>query len=508
MRDGDVLDNRYLFHHLTTITQLTIIHLEIKDNTLMINISMMADFIFVLWAMLCYIIRPQNVDDVMTKKSEHPRENFTHTFLKQLRPADGATQAYAYYDTMEPKLTLLVHAGGTKTFSVSKKVNGKANKYKLGTFPDMSVEQARRAAKAVLSRIANGEDPQEDKRRYRKEMRMDEFFAAYCADAKKATIGDDKKTYRLYLSDWSSKKLSDIKRSDVRAKMTQVKVKHSEPASNKVHTLIRRLFNVAIDLEAFIGPNPAKGLERYKTISRERFLEAHELPFFFEALPYEQNPVARAYLATLLLTGMRKSEALTLRWQDVDWHRKELNLPKTKNGKPHVVPISVHLENFLQELQLVKENEWVFPGNSKKGHMNEPRKAWIRLLQRARLLQVVHMLIESKHWSVKELDLFRSAPQHEVDEVLMKLTNVANTMRVDMSRAGIPGVCMHDIRRTIASWGAISGMSLPIIGKLLNHKTAATTQIYARLSDAPVRTAIDHVTDIMVNMKPPSAARN
>ena len=77
-------------------------------------------------------------------------------------------------------------------------------------------------------------------------------------------------------------------------------------------------------------------------------------------------------------------------------------------------------------------------------------------------------------------------------------------MRV-MKRAGIPygrkienGVTLHDMRRTLGSWQANTGASMVIIGKSLNHTSLQATQVYARLSDDPVRQSVNKATDAML----------
>jgi ABC-type sulfate transport system substrate-binding protein len=59
------------------------------------------------------------------------------------------------------------------------------------------------------------------------------------------------------------------------------------------------------------------------------------------------------------------------------------------------------------------------------------------------------------------------------------------------ARADIHGMCIHDLRRTLGSWQAMTGASLAIIGKSLGHKSVQATQIYARLSADPVRASVE-----------------
>lgn len=70
-----------------------------------------------------------------------------------------------------------------------------------------------------------------------------------------------------------------------------------------------------------------------------------------------------------------------------------------------------------------------------------------------------------------------------------------------LDRAGIKDLRLHDIRRTLGSYQAITGASLNIIGKSLGHKTVAATQIYARLNDDPVRDSMQTAVTKMLEYK-------
>ena len=90
--------------------------------------------------------------------------------------------------------------------------------------------------------------------------------------------------------------------------------------------------------------------------------------------------------------------------------------------------------------------EWVFPGLGSTGHLVEPKAAWQRICK----------------------------------------------------RAGIEDLRIHDLRRTLGSWQAATGASLPVIGKSLGHKSLGATQVYARLNIDPVRIAVNRAVDAMM----------
>ncbi len=102
---------------------------------------------------------------------------------------------------------------------------------------------------------------------------------------------------------------------------------------------------------------------------------------------------------------------------------------------------------ILEQRKQLKDSNFVFTGTGKTGHLVEPKKGWIR---------------------IKE-------------------------------RAGIKDLRLHDLRRSLGSWQATTGASLPIIGKTLAHKNVNTTAIYARLNNDPVRESMEKATNAMMN---------
>jgi len=140
-----------------------------------------------------------------------------------------------------------------------------------------------------------------------------------------------------------------------------------------------------------------------------------------------------------LLTGLRKSELLNSRCADVDWNHEELTIQDTKNGRPHHLPLSSAALALLRQLPRQEGNPFVFPGREDGKNLVNIDKAWRRI----------------------------------------------------RTEAGVPDVRLHDLRRTVGSWLAQSGNSLHLIGRVLNHRTASTTQVYARFGNDQVRDALE-----------------
>jgi integrase len=203
--------------------------------------------------------------------------------------------------------------------------------------------------------------------------------------------------------------------------------------------LVRKMFNLARLWGIYNGDNPATGIELFPEEKRDRFIQPRELPKLFEALNAEPNPYVKTALLVALLTGARRGEVLAMRWVDVDLQQAIWRIPDTKARRPHWVPLPQPVVTLLQALLQVQDNPYVFPGRDAHGHLTNISKAWTRI----------------------------------------------------RTHAGLADVRIHDLRRTLGSWLAASGASLPLIGKALNHSQVSTTAIYARLSLDPVRTALE-----------------
>ena len=209
------------------------------------------------------------------------------------------------------------------------------------------------------------------------------------------------------------------------------------------------MFNKAIEWELWSKDNPAKYIKQFKEESRERFLESDEIPAFFESLAKEKNTTIRDYILLSLLTGARQSNVLSMKWEQISFNRSEWLIPKTKNGKPHKLPLVKEALEILQERKSHSSSDFVLEGKGKTGHLVEAKAGWKRILK----------------------------------------------------RAGIKNLRLHDLRRSLGSWQASTGANLSIIGKTLAHKSISTTAIYARLSISPVRDSMEKAVGAIYDEK-------
>jgi integrase len=189
--------------------------------------------------------------------------------------------------------------------------------------------------------------------------------------------------------------------------------------------------------------NPCAGVEKPKLKSRSRFLKPHELARFIDSLQFEQRQF-KDFFALALLTGARKGNLMAMKWSAIDFDLATWTIPaeEFKNGDEHVVPLNKWaLPLLYARYTTAGSSPWVFPSDSKSGHMEDPKTAWKRITK----------------------------------------------------RAGLENLHIHDLRRTLASYMAMKGQGQYVIGKLLGHKDHRSTAVYARLDVGAVRTSLDIV---------------
>lgn len=373
--------------------------------------------------------------------------NFTKAALLKAPPASRGSKDY-YYDEKEKGLVLAVTPAGSKSFYLYKRVESRPERILLGRFPDMSIENARKAAMSAKGAIAAGKNPQKERRAIRNEMTFGALFSEYLekySKVHKRSWAYDEREVNKFLSHWFKRRISTIEKHEVERLHAKVGKDNGQTQANRLLERIRSIFNKAIDW-GWDGTNPAIGIKKYREVSRDRFLQPDELPRFFEALGNEPNEAARDFFMLSLLTGARKSNLLAMRWKDVNFTTATWRIPETKNGEAQVVHLPGPAMELLTHRKLASESPWVFPGEGRTGHLADPKKAWGRIL----------------------------------------------------AEAGIEDLRIHDLRRTLGSYQAATGANGYIIGKSLGHKSQQSTAIYARLNLDPVRDSVNKATEAML----------
>jgi integrase len=395
--------------------------------------------------------------------------NFTKAAIDALAPPLKGWQYHR--DLKTPGLVIGVGSTGIKTFVLYKRINGNPERVKLGRYPDMTIEQARKKTMEMNGEIASGKNPADAKREKRAEMTLEDLFdlymEKYAVPHGLKTIDDMRANFAVYLGkldaprkkrgrernkpdgavDWSKRQISTITFKDVSNLHHQLGTKTGKFIANRIVELLRAIFNRCKKLKIIDLPNPAEGIERFKEVKRSRFLLEDEIPRLFAALEAESEQ-NRDYFLLMLLTAARKSNVLSMSWSDIDLNLAHWSVPGelSKNGQQMVIPLSKVALEILKRRKVASDSKFVFPGLGISGHMTSPKAAWKRIV----------------------------------------------------TSAEIQDIRPHDLRRSMGSWMANTGASLVIIGGALGHKDSASTQIYARLATDPIRNAMEIASDTMM----------
>ena len=355
-------------------------------------------------------------------------------------------QQQILWDGQVPGFGCRVYASGQKSYVLSYRTRGgRTRLLVLGKHGPLTPAQARESALRTLAEVGAGKDPSEDRQKARSGDTVRNLAAAFMdrhsKPHKKSWKEDQWRLDKYILPAFGSRKVADVKRTDV-ARFHQKMGQRSKAEANRCLALLSIMFKLAGHWgqrdESL--PNPARGIQKYKIQSRDRWVTPAELPRLVQAVSEEPNVYVRSAVWLYLLTGLRKNELLGLRWKDIDFDRRELRLNDTKGGRSHVVPLSPEAVEVLRNTPRMVANPHVIASPVEPGRpLVNINKPWERIRKRAEL----------------------------------------------------EDVRLHDLRRTVGSWMATSGESLPLIGKVLNHSNASTTQVYARLAEDVTRTALE-----------------
>ncbi len=311
-----------------------------------------------------------------------------------------------YRDEQLKGFALRVTASGTKSFVVEKNIGNKVRRITLGKYGALTVEQARKEAQKVIGQIATGVDPIAEKQAQKMSViTLEQVFNDY-KQARKSlkhnTLYNYERVLNIGFAGWKSKPFLSITKDKVAKHHEKLGKEHGEAYANLAMRLLRALFNFAEGQyedsqgRSVVTENPVKRLSQtrawYRVERRQTFIKSHELAPWYAGVQQLQNETLRDYLLLLILTGLRRQEAATLRWDQIDLTAKTLTVLDTKNHEPHILP----LPNYLYQLLLLRSqrkiNDYVFPGPGAAGHIIEPRKQMVNVTKFSGIHFTVHDL--------------------------------------------------------------------------------------------------------------------
>lgn len=349
----------------------------------------------------------------------------TKTIVDKLEPIEGKSQSF-FRDASLKGFALRITSSGVKSFIVETRINGKVKRVTLGKYGNLTVEEARKQAKSLLGSVAKGEDPIAEKKAQKVHaMTLKQVFNEYLKtrkDLKPRTLTDYQCVLHEVVPDWLDKPLINITREMIAKRHAQHGQTNSRARANNAMRVLRALFNFAIyeyqtgEGQPIITINPVKYLSHtrawYRVDRKQTVIKPHQLAAWYKAVimlvevdNYRNALLWHDYFLLLLFTGMRKMEAASLKWSDIDLKSKTITLQDTKNHEIHTLPMSDFVFDLMERRSRNKTSEYVFPADSKTGYIYEPKKAVNRVVELSGVPFTLHDLRRTFATIADSLDL-------------------------------------------------------------------------------------------------------
>lgn len=367
---------------------------------------------------------------------EMPKKKLTQRFIKSLNAPDKRT---TYYDTNEKGLILRVTTAGTKTFSYRYHKDGKNQRFTIGQYPDFSLAEARAEVQRLRVSIRSGKDPQFERQKKKNPTTFKELVTDY---KKKHVPTLREKTQTEYLRildnellpDFGNLGIQDVTRGRILLSLNDKAHKEGSPTmANRIRAVLSSVLSFAIN-NGLADTNPVSKINTFTdgTNKRDRYYSNEEIKELWAAFSELNQPID-SYLKILLITAQRKTETMKMRWDDIKGDGWTIPASLAKNKQEHYVPLPKLALTIINNLK-------PYSGNSDFVFLS-PR-------------------IENQ-----PISSIRTPAQHIQD------TTSITDFRV------------HDLRRTAATNMAKLKVGRTVLGKILNHKGAASDNLVTAIYD-------------------------
>ncbi len=396
---------------------------------------------------------------------------------------DSAEARDARYDIWDRDLSgfgLRVESTGRKTFIVRYRAddggrNAPRRFMTVGRFGILTVDEARRKAKQLLAAATVGDDPADERRIKRMEMKVSALIDLYEEEGcfiqrgkrqgvamkpltKQYTIArlrhhvvpllGHKRVTQVGIPDierfFRDVATGKTARDEKVAPRKRVIVRGGDGAARKVFRDLSAVFSFACR-HGIVATNPCEKAVVAKTDNRRtRFLTLEEVTLLGAACDALQaegvNPKALNIARLWALTGCRRQEIAELRWAEVDFDHGLLILDDTKTGKS-MRPLADAALLLLRGIERQADSEYVFPADHGDRHFQGTKTIWPKIVK----------------------------------------------------KAGLPGVTPHTLRHTMGATATSTGEALALTGAILGHANMRSTMIYAHVQHDPSRKAANRV---------------
>ena len=365
------------------------------------------------------------------------RKKLTDAAVNRLKaPESGRME---YWDATLPGFGLRITDKGAKSWVVMYRVGGRLRRLTLGSYPAISLKDARREAGEAMREAAKGNDPATMKA-LAKHQRVDtfkevaeEFIERHAKRNTRSWKATESILNRNVTPSWGSRPIGEITRRDVIEALDKVMDRGEPYAANRLLAAVRKLFNWALERD-IIDTSPVANIKAPgKESQRDRVLNDVEIKALWgacEKAGYPYGPLVKM----LLLTAQRRDEVATMRWSDISKEAKLWTIPsaQTKADRVQEVPLSPLAIEILEALPR-QSGSYIFTTTGGELPVSGFSKA----------KKGLEKLVDFDEWRI------------------------------------------HDVRRTGATNMARLGVPGSIIGRVLNHAQRGVTAIYDRHTYVP-----------------------
>lgn len=337
---------------------------------------------------------------------------------------------YFIWDDELPGFGLRVFASGKRSYLIQYRAAGRTRRYTIGLHGIWTAETARQEAKVQLGRVAQGDNPSEERLLDHQAVTVKELCAMYLKDLeaglilgkggrpKKATtiISDTGRIHRHIIPLIGSRRVKDLAKADIAkvlkdimAGKTAVSVKTKKLRGKAVVTggagtatrtigLLGGIFTYAMEA-GIITTNPAHGIRKPKDNVRDRRLSEAEYrmlgEILREAAATPKFEMTVEIIRQIALTGCRRSEIIGLMWTEADTDASCMRLVDSKEGAS-VRPIGLAVVEYLEERRKTATGTYVFPGQGEDNAFGGFPNHWRQIFRDSPLSDVTpHVLRHS-----------------------------------------------------------------------------------------------------------------
>lgn len=258
-------------------------------------------------------------------------------------------------------------------------------RHTLGRIGIMPLRVAREMALEAIQLIQQGIDPNKPQQASDLTLRQtwnDYEESLHIRRRSDRTIKDFAYDLR-YFEDWADRPLAEMgaDRRSVRERHKYLTTSHGPYTANRAMRAFRAAYNLALKVDATLPANPVIAVTFNREERREEAIKPEDLPAWWRQIETLGNPIRRDLYKFILLTGMRRTATVSARWEHVNWNRDLLFVPSPKGGRERAFSLllSTHLVELLrQRLEgndlLFPGSPWIWPADSKSGHVSEPKE--------------------------------------------------------------------------------------------------------------------------------------